>query len=162
MSLSNGLVGYPEIIMKILTISPLISPQKLDAFSVARVLAVSLMFALTSQAALGQDTIAPPSLGQDTKGTPAYDEKSPLPVTRAEAEAAAQQESEAEVEQDILGTASITESRRENGQVYEVEIDHSLGGKQYFEENDSDGSLETTPADLEDTPNLPKWKLGTW
>jgi len=156
-SLSNGLVGYPEIIMKILTIS---SPT-FDAFSTARIFAISFIFALTSHVALAQDTIAPPSLGQDTKGTPAFDEKAPLPVSKAQTEAN-KAESEAETEQDILGTASITESRRENGQVYEVEIDHSLGGKQYFEKNDSDGSLETTPADLEDTPNLPKWKLGTW
>lgn len=110
------------------------------------------------------EVAAPPTLGEDTKGTPAFDEKASLPVTPTEetAEETAQQE-EVDTNDGLLGTASITESRRDNGQVYEVEIDHSLGGgKQYFEENDSDGSLETTPKDLEAIPNLPKWKLGTW
>lgn len=137
-----------------------IAPHVFYILSSSRLFAIGLVFALTSSIASAQDTIAPPSLGQDTKGTPAYDEKAPLPVTKAQADE--QKANEADADQDILGTASITESRRESGQVYEVEIDHSLGGKQYFEETDSDGSLETTPKDLEDTPNLPKWKLGSW
>ena len=69
---------------------------------------------------------------------------------------------EAAIGEDIFGTATITESKRDSGQVYEVEIKHSLGGKQYIEETDSDGSLETNPNDLEAEPNLPKWKLGSW
>ena len=134
----------------------------LVGLTASSVLAVTL-FCL-SFSAHAQTTIAPPALGEDTKGTPAYEESKPLPKKQTPAiEAKAlPSENDEEVQQDILGTASITESRRENGQVYEVEIDHSLGGKQYFEKNGSDDSLETTPQDLEDTPNLPKWKLGTW
>jgi len=129
-------------------------------FAISRLLIIGLIFTICSHAVNAQDVLSPPNLGQETKGTPAVDETAPLPKT--EKTLTTQQTSEPDAEQDFLGTASITESRRESGQVYEVEIDHSLGGKQYFEENDSDGSLETTPKDLEDTPNLPKWKLGTW
>lgn len=62
----------------------------------------------------------------------------------------------------VLGNAEITESRRENGQRYRIELDHSGGAKQYIEENDSDGKIESTDNDIEETPNLPKWKLGSW
>lgn len=146
------------MIMKTLNIT-----QRDFSLTSLSILAIALLCINSSAFAQdAQSTIAPPSLGQETKGTPAYEERAPLPKKTIQAKKAKELPSEKEAEQDILGTASITESRRENGQVYEVEIDHSLGGKQYFEKNGSDDSLETTPQDLEDTPNLPKWKLGTW
>jgi hypothetical protein len=31
-----------------------------------------------------------------------------------------------------------------------------------MEETGSDGKIESTNNDIEETPNLPKWKLGSW
>jgi len=106
----------------------------------------------------------PPKLGEETKGTPAFEETAPLPKAETEAteSAATNQSNTPDEDESFLGTAKITESRRENGQIYEIELEHSLGGKQYIQENDSDGKIESTSNDLEETPNLPKWKLGSW
>lgn len=116
---------------------------------------------LLASSALAQT--APPTLGQETKGTPAVTEGEPLPETEQTPDTQSSEQTNTENESDgILGTATITELRRENGQIYEIELDHSLGGKQYIQENDSDGNIESTSNDLEETPNLPKWKLGSW
>jgi len=107
----------------------------------------------------------PPTIGQETKGTPAYDEEAPLPETTQTAPADQVETQEPEDQTgplSILGSTKITESRRENGQIYEVELEHSSGSKQYIQETDSDGKIESKSNDLEETPNLPKWKLGSW
>ncbi|MEO0367193.1 MAG: hypothetical protein AAF197_00250 [Pseudomonadota bacterium] len=62
----------------------------------------------------------------------------------------------------LFGTATVTEAKRENGQVYSIEIDHSLGGKQYIEENDADGLSNSKTKDIEDAPNIAKWRIGSW
>lgn len=101
------------------------------------------------------EPIAPPGLGEETKGTPAVPETVADDVDDAE-------QVEASGPLGALGTTRVTESKRESGQVYLIEVEHSLGGKQYIEEFDSDGKIESTDNDIEETPNLPKWKLGSW
>lgn len=61
-----------------------------------------------------------------------------------------------------LGSATVKESRRENGQVYKIELKHSAGAKQTIEKNDSDGSIKSKGKGIDDTPNLAKWTLGSW
>ncbi len=108
---------------------------------------------------------APPELGQETKGQPAVAE------VAEQTESAIKNSTESEESEEsnetsgidgLLGEAEIVESKRENGQVYRIELEHSSGAKQYIEETDSDGKLESTSNDIEETPNLPKWKLGSW
>ena len=62
----------------------------------------------------------------------------------------------------LLGESEVTELRRQSGQVYRIELKHASGSRQVVEETDSDGVIETTPNDLEETPNLPKWRIGSW
>ncbi|WP_189400411.1 DUF2782 domain-containing protein [Arenicella chitinivorans] len=112
------------------------------------------------------ETAPPPTLGQDTKGEPATAEQ----IAEAEANEQAQPQNDSAVtdgkEQKksgrLFGTTKIKESRRESGQVYQIEIQHSAGPNQYIEETDSDGNIESEPTDIEDTPNLPKWRIGSW
>ena len=109
----------------------------------------------------------PPELGQETKGTPAIDETAPVidEQVTADDESETEDESQSQTRSGIdglLGKAEITESKRESGQVYLIELEHSSGTKQYIEETDSDGKIESTSNDIEETPNLPKWKLGSW
>jgi hypothetical protein len=118
-------------------------------------LSVLLAFALSPLA--WAQTSPPPSLGEETKGAPAIDETAP-----ALGETSGKNEAKPSTANTLLGTSNVTESRRENGQRYLIELEHSTGSKQYIEENDSDGKIESTSNDIEETPNLPKWKLGSW
>lgn len=114
---------------------------------------------------------APPTLGQETKGQPAAastdqaaDETTPqetLHYSTAEQSDKEAQKPESAID-NLLGTTKVTESKRESGQLYRIELEHSGGTKQYIEETDSDGKIESTSNDIEETPNLPKWKLGSW
>lgn len=112
-------------------------------------------FAITTYA----QTQSPPTLGQETKGTPAVEEVAAEAQKATEAEPA---EEEKATRKNPFGTTTVKESRRENGQRYLIELEHSSGVKQYIEETDSDGNIESEATDIEDTPNLPKWKLGSW
>lgn len=116
----------------------------------------ALMFSI-SQA----QTAPPPSLGEETKGKPALAETSQTNSATSDASASAE-EAQADDENTSIFGASIVESRRESGQVYSIELQHSNAPTQYIEETDSDGNIEYESNDLEETPNLPKWKLGSW
>jgi len=111
-------------------------------------------------------TQAPPALGQDTKGQPAtLDSNENANITAntpAATDASQEQATEEAVSNAPFGTTKIKESRRESGQVYLIELEHSSGIKQYIEETDSDGNIGSEATDIENTPNLPKWKLGSW
>ncbi len=126
-----------------------------------------LSTSLCASIAAFAQTAPPPSLGQDTKGQPAIEE-AVEPKAQEPAADSALPDSNAIGEKSEknsggpLGTATIKESRRENGQVYLIELEHSAGAKQYIEENDSDGNIELKSDDLDETPNLPKWKIGSW
>ncbi len=119
---------------------------------------------LLSNLALSQ-TAPPPTLGEQTKGEPAIEESAETEtetVASDAAEASSEEESESIEGGGILGQATITESRRENGQVYLIEMEHSAGSKMILEENDSDGKIEPSDNDLDSEPNIPKWRLGRW
>ena len=106
------------------------------------------------------EALGPPTLGEQTKGKPAIDE------TKAAAQAAEQETADAETQsteaQSPFGTATVTEHKRENGQVYLIELEHSLGAKQYLYENDSDGQIGSSVEDNDSIKEIPKWKLGSW
>lgn len=112
------------------------------------------------------ETAPPPTLGQETKGEPATAEQ--IAEAEANEQAASQNDSlvtdntEQKKPRKLFGTTTIKESRRESGQVYQIELQHSGGPNQYIEETDSDGNIESEPSDIEDTPNLPKWRIGSW
>ena len=128
-------------------------------------LLVASCFLFINQIASAQDSLPPPSLGDDTKGTPAVAETEPLPEELASTEETTEGEADAAQEKyGPLGQATITETRRdEGGQVYRVELEHSIGGrKQILEENDSDGQLKTRSTGLDEEVNIPKWRIGSW
>ncbi len=113
-------------------------------------------------------TAPPPNFGEDTKGTPAIEESNiEADSGSVQAESAATNTT-AETTTDetqttsAFGRATVVESRRESGQVYSIELQHSNAPNQYIEETDSDGNIEYKSNDVEETPNLPKWKLGSW
>lgn len=137
--------------------SPPITSKHLSSRSALRLCLVLGICALLS-VPLSAQTSPPPGLGEETKGEPAYDETEPL----AKQSESAQDTQQPSVTDSVFGTAQVTESRRENGQRYLIELEHSTGSKQYIEETDSDGKIESTSNDIEETPNLPKWKLGSW
>ena len=125
----------------------------------------AVLFAIVVGPASAQQ--APPELGEETKGAPAVVESSTESATQNPDEQEASADGDGVDEpasgvDNLLGTAKITESKRENGQVYRIELEHSSGAKQYIEETDSDGKIESTSNDIEETPNLPKWKIGSW
>ena len=109
-----------------------------------------------------QEVLAPPSLGQETKGTPAIIDEVPSEQLQPVESLSETSENEEETNFGLLGRTEIDEQRRENGQVYRIELKHSSGSTQYIEENDSDGELQSTDNDIEETPNLAKWRIGSW
>lgn len=124
---------------------------------------------LTLSSALFAQTAPPPAFDEDTKGEPAVDETNTETTETDSADSAVTNESNAEDEttdpssiSTILGDAKIKEYRRENGQLYQIELDHSAGSKQYIQDDDSDGKIQATDNDLQAEPNLPKWRLGRW
>lgn len=124
--------------------------------------------------AFAQSVIAPPTIGQETKGAPAIaevpaadsadsaDSAGSDKSTTSSADKDPKQDSQAKGIDKLLGKATITESKRDSGQRYLIELKHSAGTKQYIEETDSDGKIESTSNDIEETPNLAKWKIGSW
>ena len=62
----------------------------------------------------------------------------------------------------LFGKAKITELKRENGQTYSIEIQHSQGAKQYIEDSDADGLTDGKTKDIDETPNIAKWRIGSW
>lgn len=129
----------------------------LRASSLVAILACLILGLSQASVSAQQGTIAPPALGEETKGAPAEPEQAP-----DEAAVEEQVVEKEKAKKSAFGTTKITESKRENGQVYLIELEHSLGSKQYIEEHDSDGKIQSTSNDIEETPNLPKWRIGSW
>lgn len=103
------------------------------------------------------ETLAPPTLGEETKGEPAIDETKVVDSAINDTEKPNAPESKSP-----LGTATVTEHKRESGQVYLIELEHSFGAKQYLYENDSDGQIGSSIEDNDSIKEIPKWKLGSW
>ena len=114
-------------------------------------------FLCANLAAQTQDAIEPPSIGQKTKGTPATVETQEVSAVEYQAN----NQSEAN-DHTLFGDATIVERRRENGQVYQIELEHPLGSKQYLDDDDMDGEVKTDDSSLEEAPNLAKWRIGSW
>ena len=141
----------------------------LSAIALATCLLTISQFGLLEDS-FAQESLAPPTLGDDTKGTPAVAERQPLPVETTSTQTAETTDGETAEATDEdetfgpLGQATITETRRDSGgQVYRVELEHSIGGgKQILEESDSDGQLETRSTGLEEEVNIPKWNIFSW
>ena len=123
---------------------------------------ICVLLILSSTQGYAQDVIAPPALGEDTKGTPAQIVTTEKPITNDDQPSTTDDSQQVNNKPNFFDSPKVTESRRESGQVYRIELEHAIGSKQVIEENDSDGNIETTPNDIEDTPNLPKWRLGSW
>ena len=113
-------------------------------------------------------TAPPPNLGDETKGAPAIEESTPqteAPTNPNPNVGGALELEENEVggqTTSVFGNSTVIESRRESGQVYSIELQHSNAPPQYIEETGSDGNIEFEANDIEKNPNLPKWKLGSW
>ncbi|MFT6032028.1 MAG: hypothetical protein ACI854_000555 [Arenicella sp.] len=118
----------------------------------------SMLFVSAGQA----QTASPPQLGEETKGTPAIEEQTAKVETPVAKTATSIDEKLSTKKTSLLGTSTIIESRRESGQIYSIELQHSNAPTQYIQETDSDGNIEFESNDLEETPNLPKWKIGSW
>ena len=106
------------------------------------------------------DVIAPPSFGEQTKGKPAIAETSKPESNNESGDTSTQNNDTVTV--NSFGSTTVTEHKRESGQVYLIELDNSLGGKQYLHENDSDGQIGSSIEDNESIKEIPKWKLGSW
>lgn len=130
--------------------------------SATRIAMLGMIFMFNLPLALAQNDIAPPQLGEETKGTPAESEDTPLVTTNVPKGEKASTKKDASGSGSPFGDTIVKESKRESGQRYLIEFESSLGGKQYMEETDSDGKIESTSNDIEETPNLPKWKIGSW
>jgi hypothetical protein len=122
-------------------------------------LAISSMLSVSAGQA---QTASPPQLGEETKGTPAIEEQTAKVETPVAKTATSSDEKLSTKKTSLLGTSTIIESRRESGQIYSIELQHSNAPTQYIQETDSDGNIEFESNDLEETPNLPKWKIGSW
>lgn len=129
-----------------------------------RFCAVLSIFLSTMPSYSDAQTAPPPNLGQETKGKPAISETETAFKRSVSDEGVSdvRNEQKKTLSDNLLGTAKIKESRRESGQVYRIELEHSFGSKQVIEENDSDGQLVSDDKGLEDTPTLSKWRLGSW
>lgn len=135
------------------------SLSDLTKISILPLAICAALFVATSHA----QTAPPPTLGEDTKGTPAIEESSTEIKTIPSNTAPLAEDTKTESKKtSVLGRSTVIESRRESGQVYSIELQHSNAPTQYIEETDSDGNIESQSNDLEETPNLPKWKLGSW
>jgi len=129
-------------------------------------LIIAFSLVLTNLAIADDDPLAPPKVDSNVSTPVALEPRSgesapPAPVGQRVPEKPEVTPSNNALD-GILGEALITESRRENGTPYLIELEHSSGSKQYIEDNDADGLTESSGEDLEKTPSLAKWRLGSW
>ena len=115
--------------------------------------------------AAAQDIIAPPSLGEQTKGESAsLESANKTPVENLnQASEQADSNTEEQSTTNLFGETIISEHRYENGQVYQIELEHANGSKQFINQGIDNGQIESTiKNDTQKTPNIAKWKLGSW
>ena len=102
------------------------SKRKLVSPLAQLALVSSLLIANSSFA----QTAPPPNLGDETKGEPAIEESV---ATDANSESQADTESSEAENKGGISRATVVESRRENGQVYSIELQLSNAPNQYIE-----------------------------
>ena len=130
-----------------------------------KALSITLIALSAYNAQAQNDALAPPSIGEQTKGKPAVAE---VIETKSEnlgtnnASDTNNQQSQSGINAVLNSTTTVTEHKRDNGQVYLIEFENSLGGKQYLDEGFSDGKIGSSTEDKESTNSIPKWKLGSW
>ena len=125
---------------------------------------VSTIATANAQTQAETDALGPPSLGEQTKGKPAIEEVTPQQAQAIDPTQTVDNEKAKPTSafDATFGTTKVTEHKRESGQVYLIELENSLGSKQYLYENDSDGKIGSTVEDRESITEIPKWKLGSW
>ncbi len=132
------------------------------SFFITRAYIISSLLLITSLSLSAQEAIAPPSIGQQTQGEQTNLSEPTSNSIDADEEAIQNEDTTNSNFTDLLGTTEIIELRGENGQVYAIELEHSNGSKQYIERDYSNGQIDSKPNNLEETPNLAKWRLGSW
>lgn len=131
------------------------------SFFESRATIISILLVMLPVSLFAQDVIAPPSLGQKTQGEPANVSLSTESTQNSDEPTPTTNEPDND-STSLLGTTQISELRRENGQVYRIKLEHSSGSKQYLDADPADGKINTKSRDIEETPNLAKWRLGSW
>lgn len=128
-----------------------------------RTFIVASIFFLPFQSSIAQ-VAPPPGLEEETTGTPAIlsDQASPSPSANEKNTEPAESAEQTSIADNLLGTATIKEFRRENGQLYRIELEHSSGSKQVLDDNDSDGNFGDDDNSLGNAPKVAKWRLGSW
>jgi len=119
--------------------------------------AASTLLLCANLITVAQDAIEPPSIGQKTKGTPAIVETETVSAVEHQAS-----DQTATQDKALFADAKVIERRRENGQVYRIELEHPLGARQYLDDDNMDGEVKTDDSSLEEAPNLAKWRIGSW
>lgn len=99
--------------------------------------------------------IAPPALGEETKGIPAVIESN---NTSTSVDTGANSNTAKQASQQY----DSKEFKGKNGQTYRLELKHPNMPNQYIDKTALEDNIESTDNDIENTPNLPKWKLGSW
>lgn len=135
----------------------MIQPKTQPLLSISAISVTSALL-LSPLCVFAQDVLAPPSIGQETKGEPTVIEQQV--TTDLPSDEVNQQDSEQSPDLGLLGKTEINEQRRESGQVYRIELKHSSGSTQYIDQ-DTDGDLDNDDG-IEEAPNLAKWRLGSW
>jgi len=145
--------------MNLINLRSIIKPKHKACTKLLLSLIIIVFCSITNAQNTKPDTLAPPSLGEQTKGTPAVPE-----ITAEETDNATQNSPQTTQTEFVsgLGLTTVTEHKRESGQTYLIELENSLGGKQYLYENDSDGQIGSSIEDNESIKDIPKWKLGSW
>ena len=139
--------------------------SQLSTSQLLAVIAVSMLY-LSNQPSMAQ-VAPPPGLGEETKGTPAVlgDQESTTPDDQDNSSSTnkpSESQEQKSIADSLLGTAKVKELRRENGQIYRIELEHSSGSKQVLEDSDSDGNFGDDDNSLRNVPKVAKWRIGSW
>ena len=142
-----------------------LSNSQLSASQLLAIIVVSILF-ISNQSSVAQ-VAPPPGLGETTKGTPAIldDKKSTTPDDQhnpSSTNKPSESQEQKSIADNLLGTAKVKELRRENGQIYRIELEHSSGSKQVLEDSDSDGNFGDDDNSLGNAPKVAKWRIGSW
>ena len=140
--------------------------------SMVRIALVVALSVIASSATYAQndDLARPPTVGSaSTSSEPASLQASSEAVSGQNTESATSSDLTPQQEvatntgaNRLFGKTKITERKRENGQVYSIELEHSSGAKQYIEDNDADGINDSNSNNIDDNPGIAKWRLGSW
>jgi len=138
--------------------------MKIHTNMVSRTLKIITIALISTNAYSQSDALAPPSIGEQTKGKPAIAETIEPSADNSDSSQSnsSNTENQSALNAVINSTTTVTEHKRDSGQVYLIEFENSLGGKQYLDEGISDGKVGSSTEDKENINPIPKWKLGSW